>query len=966
MSKEMLGGCCVCSDERGWDENPLVYCDGQGCNVAVHQACYGIVTVPSGPWYCRKCELQERPRCELCPSKEGAFKKTDQNSWAHVVCALYIPEVRFGNVTTMEPILISLIPQERFNKTCYICEDSTRTSSKASFGACMQCNKSGCKTTFHVTCAQMLGLLCEEAGNMMDNVKYCGYCQHHYAKLVSGCKKTTRHMKIIPPFRPVPSNSSRSVSPAAASPEKAAHVQNSKSSGGSSSSSGEDGKSGSNNAPTHSSAPGSAPQGSSVDGGKSNNNISPDINSSCSSKNNKNGKKGSNYHGASGSKSSNNSMFDTKSGNTTSVTHDKGDGKGKSHSHGKGLDSDHHPSLRCEDNLTVKLERLDEKTAAKTGFSQKKDFSTIQLKEVVTAALDRPMSNTPGSKFDHTSSSLTSGLDGPSSTITATTTVTSTHSSRHSHGHPTKIAPPDIKPDVTLTPIPMKPNSSTRHSSSKDEERDLGDREGVSLSKSPGANLSFHHSFGAPPKLQNQQVSPDISDASSKGNKPPELTAQEDIPALDKAASGPPSKRARGMSRDEDREREQRRTPTKGRGGRRGTSTGSGSGYPRRECRDGNGSSASAVAFIDDSSFDEVIEANGSTNGSTEAASRGGRQPVGRKNGTVTRSSKPPEDPPVPASSQSKQSSQLGTETPPAGLAPHMFGNALNPSSSMAMKMVDTLSEEMEAVAAAGGVPEVVPVQTPLAGIPLPGTVKPPATTPSNGSSSSVVQTPPQTLEQLLERQWEQGSQFLMEQAQHLDIAQLLSCLNQLKQDNKALEEHVQSLIQRRDQLTAINARLSIPLGNSSALGSLGTAFGGPTNNNNHHNGFAISQSTPSPNVHPHPPQNQVPKPHPVSNSAPSPQQHDHVGQHPRERNQYINPELTGGRAELVVTHSSQNERSIHSNHQNHGPGHGGSHRSQMMGSNYGSYGGPHVPVVTSLSSPHSHPSSHPTSRDGR
>ena len=35
--KEMVGGCCVCSDERGWSENPLVYCDGHGCNVAVHQ-----------------------------------------------------------------------------------------------------------------------------------------------------------------------------------------------------------------------------------------------------------------------------------------------------------------------------------------------------------------------------------------------------------------------------------------------------------------------------------------------------------------------------------------------------------------------------------------------------------------------------------------------------------------------------------------------------------------------------------------------------------------------------------------------------------------------------------------------------------------------------------------------------------------------------------------------------------------
>lgn len=37
IMKEMVGGCCVCSDERGWPENPLVYCDGQGCTVAVHQ-----------------------------------------------------------------------------------------------------------------------------------------------------------------------------------------------------------------------------------------------------------------------------------------------------------------------------------------------------------------------------------------------------------------------------------------------------------------------------------------------------------------------------------------------------------------------------------------------------------------------------------------------------------------------------------------------------------------------------------------------------------------------------------------------------------------------------------------------------------------------------------------------------------------------------------------------------------------
>ena len=52
----------------------------------------------------------------MCPNKDGALKRTDNGGWAHVVCALYIPEVRFGNVATMEPIILALVPQERFNK----------------------------------------------------------------------------------------------------------------------------------------------------------------------------------------------------------------------------------------------------------------------------------------------------------------------------------------------------------------------------------------------------------------------------------------------------------------------------------------------------------------------------------------------------------------------------------------------------------------------------------------------------------------------------------------------------------------------------------------------------------------------------------------------------------------------------------------------------------------------------------
>nr|XP_039261182.1 protein AF-10-like [Styela clava] len=181
--KPMLGGCCVCLDERGWAENPLVYCDGQSCNVAVHQACYGIVKVPSGPWFCRKCESQERAakvKCELCPHRDGALKRTDNAGWAHVVCALYIPEVTFGSVSSMEPIILLKVPPDRYNKTCYLCEEESR-SSKASTGACMTCAKQGCKASFHVTCAQMSGLLCEEASGG-NQTKYCGYCKSHLTK----------------------------------------------------------------------------------------------------------------------------------------------------------------------------------------------------------------------------------------------------------------------------------------------------------------------------------------------------------------------------------------------------------------------------------------------------------------------------------------------------------------------------------------------------------------------------------------------------------------------------------------------------------------------------------------------------------------------------------------------------------------------------------------------------------------
>ena len=73
----------------------------------------------TGPWYCPKCESKERQawlHCKPCPCKNGALKRTDNGCWTHIVCALYILEVRFGNVTIMEPINLALVLKELCNK----------------------------------------------------------------------------------------------------------------------------------------------------------------------------------------------------------------------------------------------------------------------------------------------------------------------------------------------------------------------------------------------------------------------------------------------------------------------------------------------------------------------------------------------------------------------------------------------------------------------------------------------------------------------------------------------------------------------------------------------------------------------------------------------------------------------------------------------------------------------------------
>ncbi|CAO2209627.1 unnamed protein product [Urochloa humidicola] len=169
--------CAVCGSTDGDPSDPIVFCDG--CDLMVHASCYGnplAQAIPDGDWFCSLCSAKKskpaaaRPSCCLCPAKGGAMKRTTEGQWAHISCALLVPEVFFQDPDGRDGVDCSRVPAHRFAKDCYICESNN--------GCALECSQPKCSLGFHVSCGLNAGL-CIEYKEGKGGAIVAGFCREH-------------------------------------------------------------------------------------------------------------------------------------------------------------------------------------------------------------------------------------------------------------------------------------------------------------------------------------------------------------------------------------------------------------------------------------------------------------------------------------------------------------------------------------------------------------------------------------------------------------------------------------------------------------------------------------------------------------------------------------------------------------------------------------------------------------------
>ncbi|KAI5465911.1 hypothetical protein BGZ63DRAFT_117826 [Mariannaea sp. PMI_226] len=200
--------CAVCNQLEPQGDQHL---SCRECRLSVHRNCYGVIDVRNpGKWICDMCTNDKNPqvsiqyKCVLCPiehtehdfveqpklthhkkkmsekdrekerlevqqARKAAeyyrkkqeelnrpvnprepLKRTADNNWVHVTCAVWTPEVKFGRAKALEPSEgIPSIPRSKYNELCAVCNKKE--------GACVSCHQ--CRASYHVECARQEGHL---------------------------------------------------------------------------------------------------------------------------------------------------------------------------------------------------------------------------------------------------------------------------------------------------------------------------------------------------------------------------------------------------------------------------------------------------------------------------------------------------------------------------------------------------------------------------------------------------------------------------------------------------------------------------------------------------------------------------------------------------------------------------------------------------------------------------------------
>lgn len=163
-------------------------------------------------------------------------------------------------------------------------------------------------------------------------------------------------------------------------------------------------------------------------------------------------------------------------------------------------------------------------------------------------------------------------------------------------------------------------------------------------------------------------------------------------------------------------------------------------------------------------------------------------------------------------------------------LAPsHMFGNRLNPNSAMAALIAQSEASPADQEAGDGGSssvgaqgfsirasPKTTP-RSPIGGLQIrydsSGSLPGPGLGLLGVGGGGGETLPPvaTSIEQLLERQWNEGQSFLLQQGAQGDVVGMLKSLHQLQEENRRLEEQIKTLTMKKERLQLLSAQLSVP-----------------------------------------------------------------------------------------------------------------------------------------------------------